>query len=349
MNPEEQGLIEAIRADPEDDTPRLVYADWLEDQGRHDPAELLRVQLAKEWSMARMERQRALIERLQGEWPTWLAGAGVRYRRGMGAVVWESLEKAEQGVAVFSGRSCPRWVVEGELCVYSEWNDRQRFQALVTSPTFSVVTHLMLWSGLSSEMLCLMTRSASSVNLYATRLHEWKLSDKEVAALAETSNLSRLRRLDLARCQFTAGLGRLLESAALGQLRELNLDGAIKKGDAAGAFRSASGLPQLRTLLLNSNDMGDGGLRVLLRAPLVARLESLSLAENAISDMGARAIAECAALKGLKRLELGQNPITDAGAQTLLGSPHLGRLRWLGLSRDLSDATRQRMRERFGG
>jgi hypothetical protein len=290
--------------------------------------------------MARMQQQRVLIDRLQAEWADWLADAGVRYRRGMGAVVWESLEKAEQGVAALKERSCPPWVVEGEFSVYSEWNDRQRFQVLVTSPAFSVVTHLMLWSGLSSEMLCLMTRSSSSVNLYAIRLHEWKLSGKEVAALAETSNLSRLRRLDLARCQFTAGLGRLLESAALGQLRELNLDGAVKRVAAAGAFR---------TLLLNSNDLGDGGLVALLKSPLVARLESLSLAENAISDSGAKAIAECAALKGLKHLELGQNPITNAAAQALLTSPHLGRLRWLGLSGDLSETIRRRMRERFGG
>jgi uncharacterized protein (TIGR02996 family) len=108
MNYEEQGMIEAIRADPEDDTPRLVYADWLDDAGRHDHAQLLHLQLAKEWSMGRIERQRVLIDRLQRDWPAWLVDAGVRYRRGMGAVVWESLEKAERGVAALTGQSCPR-------------------------------------------------------------------------------------------------------------------------------------------------------------------------------------------------------------------------------------------------
>jgi uncharacterized protein (TIGR02996 family) len=349
MSLAEQGLIEAIRADPEDDTPRLVYADWLEDEGRHDLAELLRLQLAKEWSMARMRRQRVLIDRLQGEWPAWLVDAGVRYRRGMGAVVWESLGEAERGVAALTGRNCPPWVVEGELSVYSEWDDRQRFQALAVTPAFAVVTHLMLWSGLSSEMLCLMVRSPSSVNLYAIRLQDWKLSGREVAALADTNTLSRLRRLDLARCRFEAGLGHLLESAALGQLRELNLDGAIKQGDAVEAFARASGLPRLGALSLNSNDIGDKGLLALLRSLIPARLESLSLAENAISDSGAKAIAECAPLASLKRLELGQNSITDAGIQALLASPHLGRLRWLGVSGDFTRATRQMMRKRFGG
>jgi hypothetical protein len=51
----------------------------------------------------------------------------------------------------------------------------------------------------------------------------------------------------------------------------------------------------------------------------------------------------------LKHLDLGQNLITNAGIQALLASPHLGRLRWLGLSGDFTSATRQMMRERFGG
>ena len=38
MTDEEWGLLEAIRAEPEDDAPRLVYADWLEEQGRPDEA-----------------------------------------------------------------------------------------------------------------------------------------------------------------------------------------------------------------------------------------------------------------------------------------------------------------------
>ena len=41
---ESRGFIEAIRDAPEDDTHRLVYADWLEDHGDSDRAEFIRVQ-----------------------------------------------------------------------------------------------------------------------------------------------------------------------------------------------------------------------------------------------------------------------------------------------------------------
>src|SRR5262249_50637437 len=39
-----EGLLAAIRADPEDDAPRLVFADWLEEDDQPERAELIRVQ-----------------------------------------------------------------------------------------------------------------------------------------------------------------------------------------------------------------------------------------------------------------------------------------------------------------
>ena len=188
--------------------------------------------------MARMERQRVLIDRLQGEWPAWLVDAGVRYRRGMGAVVWESLADAERGWPAPSRGGTARRGWWREKCPsIRSGDDRQRFQAQLgdVALAFAVVTHLMLWSGLSSEVLCLMARSPSSMNLYAIRLHEWTLSGNEVAALADTSNLSGVRRLDLAQCQFVAGAqdGYFGVTRQLQQLEELNLDGApVKKGGA---------------------------------------------------------------------------------------------------------------------
>lgn len=38
-------LLDAILADPEEDTPRLVYADWLEEHGQGERAEFVRVQV----------------------------------------------------------------------------------------------------------------------------------------------------------------------------------------------------------------------------------------------------------------------------------------------------------------
>jgi len=43
MTADERALIQAIIAAPDDDLPRLVYADWLEEHGRPERAEFIRM------------------------------------------------------------------------------------------------------------------------------------------------------------------------------------------------------------------------------------------------------------------------------------------------------------------
>lgn len=40
----EEAFLAAVSDQPDDDTPRLVYADWLEERGHHLCAELIRLQ-----------------------------------------------------------------------------------------------------------------------------------------------------------------------------------------------------------------------------------------------------------------------------------------------------------------
>src|SRR5262249_20860748 len=51
LMPTEEAFIQAIIADPDDDAPRLIYADWLDEQGECERAEFIRVQVA----LARMD------------------------------------------------------------------------------------------------------------------------------------------------------------------------------------------------------------------------------------------------------------------------------------------------------
>jgi uncharacterized protein (TIGR02996 family) len=44
MTPDGEALVASVLARPDDDAPRLVYADWLEENGDPDRAELIRVQ-----------------------------------------------------------------------------------------------------------------------------------------------------------------------------------------------------------------------------------------------------------------------------------------------------------------
>jgi uncharacterized protein (TIGR02996 family) len=65
MDAEESALIAAVVATPDDDTVRLVYADWLEEHGRHDRGRLIRVQCAIERLQA---EETALLEKYNREW-----------------------------------------------------------------------------------------------------------------------------------------------------------------------------------------------------------------------------------------------------------------------------------------
>jgi uncharacterized protein (TIGR02996 family) len=53
MDRDEAGLLAGIKAKPDDDLPRLVYADWLDEHGDASRAEFVRVQV----ELARLERE----------------------------------------------------------------------------------------------------------------------------------------------------------------------------------------------------------------------------------------------------------------------------------------------------
>ncbi|MBY0457171.1 MAG: TIGR02996 domain-containing protein [Gemmataceae bacterium] len=73
-NPEEVALVRAIVAAPDEDTPRLAYADWLDEHDRPARARLIRIQC----DLARLQaEEQELIERHGQEWggPLFALGA----------------------------------------------------------------------------------------------------------------------------------------------------------------------------------------------------------------------------------------------------------------------------------
>src|SRR5262245_39367867 len=92
---EHRAFLESILETPEDDVPRLIYADWLEDHGDHDRAEFIRLQIQEEktarYSLQWDEMQARINElqrRYRAHWvadlPEWAASI-VQFRRGFPA------------------------------------------------------------------------------------------------------------------------------------------------------------------------------------------------------------------------------------------------------------------------
>src|SRR5215211_1107475 len=70
-----KGFLDDIVKNIDDDTPRLVYADWLEEQGRDERAEFIRVQVGRarrpEWDGAQLRLREQELLKLHAE--EWLA------------------------------------------------------------------------------------------------------------------------------------------------------------------------------------------------------------------------------------------------------------------------------------
>src|SRR5690348_9287401 len=81
----DEAFLRAVCAAPDDDTPRLVYADWLEENRQAERAEFIRVQCALAGAAgperpALEARQRELLERYGEEWARPLAGRVQEWR-----------------------------------------------------------------------------------------------------------------------------------------------------------------------------------------------------------------------------------------------------------------------------
>jgi uncharacterized protein (TIGR02996 family) len=87
--PDDTALLAAIRAAPDDDAPRLVYADWLDEHGDGARAEFIRVQceLARRESADLRARESALLDRHHDSFAGRLARPWIRYRFRRGFVV----------------------------------------------------------------------------------------------------------------------------------------------------------------------------------------------------------------------------------------------------------------------
>jgi uncharacterized protein (TIGR02996 family) len=95
---EAEAIFAGILAQPDDDTPRLVFADWLEENGQEDWAEFIRVQIELQ-SVPRAEprhkelsrRSRRLLAKQKEVWlhpfQKLLPGCLVKYERGFVSIV----------------------------------------------------------------------------------------------------------------------------------------------------------------------------------------------------------------------------------------------------------------------
>jgi uncharacterized protein (TIGR02996 family) len=354
-----KAFLTDIIANPGDDTPRLVYADWLDDHGDADRSEFIRIQVElsrSETAAARraelLERQKVLLDANERAWRAELPRlSGVRWlgwSRGFVGAVRINSGKAfrEHAAAVFSAAPVQELELGGQ----------------VTGRTVPEI--------LASPLLASLTR------LYVYRKY---LGDAVAEVIANSPHLANLRSLVLGHCGFgPAGIAALAGSAHLTRLRELHLDGNPVRDEGAATLAASSLLLQvevlhlygtqlgdagtealarsphfsaLRELRLGGNQIGDAGIRALAGSHGLGALQVLPMIGNRITDDGAAALASRAGLPALTELHLGGNPITDAGAVALAAGSAMDRIQRLtfyNYTDQIGPEGIAALRERFG-
>ena len=340
-----KGFLDYIVANIDDDLPRVVYADWLQENGRDARAEFIRVQVERgrrpSWDPAQVPlrlREQELLKRHGEEWLAEMpAVEGARwegFRRGIVAEVsFASFEAMRTSAAACravapveavtvrwprrrEGKKTVKPIAELRELTITGAPEHDVCEWVAASPQLATLRRLTVRSLLrySFELL---VASPHLANLRSLRLPSNDIGSYGLNTLAGAASLSLLEELDL-----TAG----------GRHERYHGDELIR---AAGmqALMNWSGLATVRSLTLSGNNLSRDGLRALLRSPHVASLKELSLRDTRLNGQSMAEFESARKGMQLDSLDLGENVLKAVGAEYLAVVPCLSELKSLRLDR----------------
>jgi uncharacterized protein (TIGR02996 family) len=297
MNPE-NAFQQAILSSPDDDTPRLVYADWLEEHGQPDRAAFIRIQcqlaLLPDDDPRRAEletRERGLLEEHEEEWAGLLPRPVTRrwFQRGFLAGVEMPVRSFSRLGDVFEEVPTVR-----HLRLLGPFRfGKPPMAAIAASPDLARLTSLEIRGGyyaVGPDAVAVLAGSPHLDRLTSLSLHENAVGGASLAAIASSPHLCRLTTLSLLCYGFNAvdfvGLGveALASPTCRMRLTTLRLPRCGIGDEGCRVLASATSLTGLHTLDLSSNQVGGRGAEALVAAPSLAHLTKLDLRRNRIPD-----------------------------------------------------------------
>lgn len=357
-------FLDEIIAHPEEDLPRLVYADWLDEQG--DPrGEFIRIQclLAKlpfdddrRWALQTRE---TLLKRQYGKgWanPIRHLVKDWQFHRGfVEGITIRAVDFLEHAATLF--QSAP-------ICRVRLLEPESQLSAIAASPWLDRITGLDLshtnfdWNDFAD-----LAYSPSIIQLRELNVRDTSLCNNQGSRmLAECEFFRNLTALNLSQyraasphstgIQYFAdsigpsGIQAMSDSPHLKNLTMLNVAGYGEPGSSIiGALADSSLLGQITSLdlshngsyLLRSGQSPDVALDVLFQSPQIANLQHLVLIRNHTAN-SVRAFAESSHLGKLQSLYVGGTWLDSHGQRdssylgTIAESPNLNNLVSLNLS-----------------
>jgi uncharacterized protein (TIGR02996 family) len=349
---ERQALLRAVIDSPDEDAPRLVCADWLEEHGatEADRARAAFIRLQVEY--ARLDRYdprrldlegqaEALLnaQREGGEPRAWLAGLegwGVNhhfnsFERGFPTRVQDVPGK-------FLDRGHELWAVAPffRLFFWEGWQPGPNRDAeLARCPHLARIRSLDLQGVPSStDGLAALLASPHLAGLHRLGLYPWP-EQPWIQALLVSPLVRTLTGLGLASSHPVADVQALASSGLLGRLRKLHFHGRTPWTADASQALAAGPTGRLEELGWVASALAGPALRALAAAPPLRALQRLAFGNNNFTPDSMAALAEWLASDRLPRLtalDIGYCNLRAADAAALAACPGLARLRELDLT-----------------
>jgi uncharacterized protein (TIGR02996 family) len=331
---EQQAFLQAILETPDDDAPRLVYADWLEDHQQSERAEFIRVQCQLE-KMDADEEQRSELKwresellRLHGEaWgkPFVKFTRRIEFLRGFVGRMTLTAEKFLKSAGDIFARVPLRRL--RLLQVESKSDELAVFEPLSRLRALDVHSCRLGQARTVKLMGC-----PHLVNLEELNLGHVHTRLSGARAVCNSPHLRQLRTLNLEHNLLDDSIADLLaDSRSVRQLGRLSLAGNQISGSGVESLGRTEHLRGLTDLDLRDNPFGDGAANRLAASDQWGNLRRLSLSGSGLMREGIRALAGCPHLANLRELYLA-NLLNGLGLRELADSPHLVHLRVLDLN-----------------
>jgi uncharacterized protein (TIGR02996 family) len=282
---EAKAFLRSVLERPDDDTPRLAFADWLGEHGEGARAEFIRAQCELQHLPGDDPRRARLLGRakelLAAQADSW-AGAvrtlalAYRFRRGF-------VDHVEIGPPLARHLA--------GLCRLQPVQSARLRQA-------------------DDAEIRRLARAAALARLTELSLDGGAVSPEALAALVGSPHVRGLTSLSLRGCGIGPDGARVLAGAPqLGRLTSLDL----------GHTQIYGADPCCEDAVLLGEGIGDAGAEALAASPHLESLQTLRLRGCGIGDAGAHALAASRHLPRLCLLTLSDNPIGEQARQALRG------------------------------
>jgi uncharacterized protein (TIGR02996 family) len=369
-----EALLRNVFQHPDDDTARLVFADYLDENDQPDRAALIRVQVER----AKLSPRSGRARQLAAEEKPLLArvrkaavdplpeGVEVEFRRGFIHLTVELYRFNDVGGLPerFARLFREGWVESFHLSEYSYdplTDEHWRLLEGVGEIDFSRLG--MLADDDLAEIVARTEAMRASGRLYRVKVAKRVQKEFDHLAAARTGEVPGPR----GRLEQSRGYGPLappvfdlLRNAGRFQtVRDLSLEGELGDREAellaatsldqleglylsewrlgpggVEALGNTTGLPNLATLSIVASPLGKDHVAAMARGPVFARLERLLLNMTGLTDPALGSLGTGLPFPNLTTIELRANDLTATGLAALLRSPRFPALATLDVTRN---------------